>query len=103
MNGNDELLSREPCRYCDKMIPADSAFCPVCKRVNPLGPIRCPICKNIVDEDCRICAHCGTSMEMDCPKCGRTVFYEEYCEYCGAKLRGVKIPEERASVGVCLD
>jgi RNA polymerase subunit RPABC4/transcription elongation factor Spt4 len=101
MNGNKEMFYREPCRYCDKMIPPESVVCPSCSRINPLGPIRCPKCRNLVDESSNVCAHCGMSLEIECPKCGRMTFYEEYCEYCGMRLRGIQILAEKIA-GVCI-
>lgn len=77
---------KHPCRYCDKLIPADSNVCPICGKNNPLS-LRCPICKAPIEKGWKSCSCCGLSLEMFCPKCGKATFLDDYCEHCGAPLR----------------
>ncbi len=76
---------QHPCRYCGELTPADAGFCPACGRVNPAGDLRCPKCRAPVKEGWKACAGCGLRLETVCPKCGKTVFFGDYCA-CGARL-----------------
>jgi hypothetical protein len=77
---------KHPCRYCDKLIEADSNTCPLCGKVNPLGPLRCPKCKNPVVKGYKSCGNCGLGLEINCPACGKSTFFGDYCEGCNARL-----------------
>lgn len=75
-----------PCRYCDKLVPPDSAVCPFCAKVSPTGLLRCPKCRSPIQKDWKACSHCGLSLEISCPKCGKATFFGDYCESCGGQL-----------------
>ena len=77
---------KQPCRYCDQLIPPESNICPLCGKVNPLGPLRCPKCSNPVRKDYIVCSNCGLSLRVTCPSCGETTFFGDYCEHCGERL-----------------
>lgn len=77
---------KHPCRYCDKLIPPDSAVCPICGKVNPLGPLRCPKCMTQIEKGWKKCSHCALSLEITCPKCGKANFLGDYCQSCNARL-----------------
>jgi predicted amidophosphoribosyltransferase len=77
---------KQPCRYCERLIPPESKICPLCGKVNPLGPLRCPRCRNPVRKDYVVCNNCGLSLKVNCPTCGEITFFEDYCEHCGARL-----------------
>jgi hypothetical protein len=75
-----------PCRYCDKLVPPDSAVCPFCARVNPTGPLRCPKCRSPIQKDWKACSSCGLSLEILCPQCGKSTFFGDYCQNCGKQI-----------------
>jgi len=75
-----------PCRYCDKLVPPDSAVCPFCAKVNPTGPLRCPKCRTPVQKDFKACSNCGLSLEVACPDCGKITFFGDYCQNCGHQI-----------------
>jgi hypothetical protein len=77
---------KHPCRFCNALISADSNVCPVCGRANPVVPIRCPKCRNPVEKGWKKCSNCGLSLEVTCPKCGKTTFFDDSCEFCNARL-----------------
>lgn len=77
---------KHPCRYCDKLIPAESNVCPLCGKVDPLGPLRCHKCRNPIEESWKNCANCGLSLELACPKCGKITFFGDYCQSCSSRL-----------------
>jgi len=77
---------KHPCRFCNALISADSNVCPACGRANPLGPIRCPKCRNPIEKGWKRCSNCGLSLEITCPKCGKTTFFDDSCEFCNARL-----------------
>lgn len=77
---------KHPCRYCDKLLSADSHVCPFCGKVNPLGSLRCPRCSNPIPKGSVACGDCGLSLQVACPKCGQTTFFGDYCEHCDARL-----------------
>jgi len=77
---------KQPCRYCDKLIPPDSHVCPFCGKVNPLGSFRCPRCQNPIPKGAVACNDCDLSLQIVCPKCGQTTFFGDYCEHCEARL-----------------
>jgi RNA polymerase subunit RPABC4/transcription elongation factor Spt4 len=75
-----------PCRYCDNIIPPDSSICPICGKVNPVGPLRCPKCRSPIQKDWKACSSCGLSLEIPCPKCQKTTFFGDYCQFCGSQI-----------------
>ena len=77
---------KHPCRYCDKLIPADANVCPLCGKIRPLGSFRCPKCQSPIQKDWKNCDHCGLPLEITCPQCAKTVFFGDYCGSCGARL-----------------
>lgn len=77
---------KHPCRYCDKLIPAESNVCPICGKNNPLS-LHCPMCKASIEKGYKSCSSCGLSLEITCPKCGKLTFLDDYCEHCSAPLR----------------
>jgi hypothetical protein len=77
---------KHACKYCDKLIPPDSANCPFCEKVNPLGPSRCPKCHEPVEEKWKTCAKCNQSLRIVCPFCDKVTFFGDHCEDCGARL-----------------
>jgi len=77
---------KHACKYCDKLIPPDSANCPFCEKVNPLGPSRCPKCHEPVEEKWKTCAKCNQNLRIVCPFCGKVTFFGDHCEDCGARL-----------------
>lgn len=77
---------KQPCRYCDKLVPTDSNICPFCGRADPVGPLKCPKCRNTVEPGYKVCGHCGMSLQTTCPKCGKPTFFGSECEACGGKL-----------------
>ena len=75
-----------PCRYCEALVPPDSAFCPVCGKVNPTGPLRCPKCRSPIRKAWARCSHCGLPLKINCPHCGKETFFGDYCEHCSGRL-----------------
>lgn len=73
------------CRYCQRLIPGDADFCPHCQRINPLAA-RCPRCRAPIRTSYKSCASCGLELEIQCPRCGRTTFFDDYCQHCSARL-----------------
>ena len=76
---------KHPCRYCGEMAEADANTCQACGKVNPCGELRCHKCRAPVKEGWKVCAGCGFKLELACPKCGKKVFFGDYCP-CGARL-----------------
>jgi hypothetical protein len=74
------------CKYCQKLIPANSKVCPFCGKNNPQGPIRCPKCQSPVEEDWKVCSNCDLPLSIKCPKCNKTTFFGDYCEHCDGRL-----------------
>ena len=77
---------KQPCRYCDKLVPPDSNTCPYCGKVNPIGALRCPRCRNPIEKDYKNCSNCGLDLEIICPKCNQKTFFGDYCEHCSEHL-----------------
>lgn len=83
---------KQPCRYCDQLVPPDSNVCPFCGKVNPLGSLRCPKCRTPVRKSYTVCSSCGQSLRVICPHCGEETFFGDYCEHCDTRLL-VKCPK----------
>jgi hypothetical protein len=77
---------KHPCKYCSKLIPANSKTCPFCGKNNPQGPIRCPKCSSPIEKDWKICNNCDLPLSIKCPKCQKTTFFGDYCEHCDGRL-----------------
>lgn len=77
---------KQPCRYCDRLIPPESNVCPLCGKVEPLGPLRCPRCRDPVERGWIRCSRCGLSLELLCPHCFESTFFGSYCDRCGRRL-----------------
>ncbi len=77
---------KHPCRYCGKLIDADSNLCPYCGKVNPLGSLRCPKCHEPIKKDYKVCPGCGLKLEITCPFCGEKTFFGDYCDKCDERL-----------------
>jgi len=94
---------KQPCRYCDKLVPPESNVCPICGKIRPLGPLRCPKCQTPVQKDWKKCNICGLDLEISCPQCGKAVFFSDYCGGCAARLVIVcpnpKCRTEQAPIG----
>ena len=78
---------KHPCRYCDKLIAAESNTCPFCGKINPLGPLMCPKCKSPVHKDWIKCGSCGQALRIVCPMCGKETFFGDYCDKCDARIQ----------------
>jgi len=88
---------KHPCRYCDKLVPAEANVCPFCGKVNPLGSFRCPKCRTPVQKDWKACSNCGLALELACPHCGKTTFFGDYCFSCNARLT-VVCPDKKCGL-----
>jgi len=77
---------QHPCRYCHRLVPPDSAVCPLCGKTNPSGPLRCPKCHSPIQSGWIACARCGQSLKTTCPGCFAETFFGDHCDQCGARL-----------------
>lgn len=75
-----------PCRYCGALVPPDANVCPACGKTNPAGPLRCPQCRSPIRKAWVACSHCGLSLTILCPSCGKSTFFGDHCDHCGARL-----------------
>jgi hypothetical protein len=82
---------KHPCKYCNKLVPPNSAVCPFCGKVNPLGPYRCPKCHEPIEKEWQVCPRCNQNLRIVCPFCKKVTFFGDNCEDCGARLL-VKCP-----------
>lgn len=77
---------KHACKYCEKLIPPDSATCPFCEKANPLGPFRCPKCHEPIEKNWKVCPKCNQNLRIVCPYCEKVTFFGDHCEDCDAKL-----------------
>ena len=77
---------KHTCRYCEKLIDADSNVCPFCSKINPIGSLRCPKCKNPIQKEWKQCNSCGLNLIIQCPKCEKITFFGDYCDFCKERL-----------------
>jgi RNA polymerase subunit RPABC4/transcription elongation factor Spt4 len=76
---------KHPCRHCGQLAPPDAGVCPMCGKVNPEGP-RCPKCRAPIQTGWTACPSCGLALQAVCPECLASVFFDDYCSVCGARL-----------------
>lgn len=87
---------KHACIYCNKLIEADSEFCPYCSSPDPFV-LRCPMCRNPVEKDYVKCNKCGFDLYIKCPECGRKTFASIGCSHCNAEIM-IKCPNPKCGL-----
>jgi len=89
---------KHPCRFCGKLVDANSAYCPFCARPHP-HQLACPWCLAPIQPDFQVCNKCGKRLIVLCAKCNAPVGPDgDACGQCGTVAR-YRCPTCAAVVG----